>query len=46
MKENDTNGACGTNGRIEKRIHGFSRKSMKGRNPLGDIGVGGRIILK
>jgi hypothetical protein len=39
-------GPCSTHGKDEKCIQNFSRITFKGRDHLGNLGVGGRLILK
>ena len=38
--------ACSTYGRQEKRIQGFGGGNLRERDPLEDVGVDGRIILR
>jgi hypothetical protein len=42
MKENEVSRACGTHGRGEKRVQGFSGKARRKKH-LEDQGVDGRM---
>jgi hypothetical protein len=46
MKEDEMVGTCSTYGRNEKCIQDFGGKTLKGRDHLEDLGVGGSIILE
>jgi len=46
MKEDDMDETCSMHIRYEKWMQNFSRKTWKGWDHLGDVGVHGWIILK
>jgi hypothetical protein len=43
MKENERGGACGTHGRVEKRVQGFAGKP-EDKDQLKDQGVDWRMV--
>jgi hypothetical protein len=46
MKENGKGKTHSMQGRDEKLVQNFSKKKLKGKDHLGILGTGGRIILK